>query len=270
MSDAKPAKHMLPGEKTGPSLLSRREFVRNTVRLAVVGAVLPGALSQILPAIAPSSLAGVGAGPVIYRPDPKDHTKKVPVTVADLKPQPGNQPFVGEWGFLPAIVYMVKIDALKGSAAYQKINTAQFAVPHPSDPAYAILVYRGKCKHLGCTVGWNGLFGASNGKGDPPVGLEDYNGDGINEGRILCPCHQGQYDIYNLALNQPGTPPPAPLDIIRMRIGNYSDPDGKIPNASNAIIGAEVLKQTKYKDADLDGKAGKTSFALGSQAAKEA
>jgi Rieske Fe-S protein len=254
-----PAKTVLPGEKPkGESLLSRRDFVRNTVRLAVAGAILPGALSQVLPAIAPSSLAGSGSGPVIRR-DPKTNAK-IPITVGDLKPQPGNAPFVGEWGFLPAIVYMVKVDILKASAAARHINTAQFAVPHPSDPSYAILVYRGKCKHLGCTVGWNGLFGASK-------DIEDYNGDGVNEGRILCPCHQGQYDIHNLAKNVPGTPPPAPLDIIRMRVGNFTDPEGKIPAASNAIIGAEVIKQNAYLDGDLDGKAGKTAYALGSQAA---
>ena len=257
-----PAKTILPGEKPkGESLLSRRDFVRNTVRLAVAGAILPGVLSQVLPAIAPSALGGAGAGPVIRR-DPKTNAK-IPITVADLKPQPSNPPVVGEWGYLPAMVYMVKQDALKASSKARGINTAQFAVPHPTDSSYAILVYRGKCKHLGCTVGWNGLFGASK-------DIEDYNGDGINEGRILCPCHQGQYDIHNLARNVPGTPPPAPLDIIRMRIGSFSDPDGKIQAASNAILGAEILKQGAYRDADLDGKAGKTAFALGSQAAKEA
>ena len=66
------------------------------------------------------------------------------------------------------------------------------------------------------------------------------------------------------------TPPPAPLDIIRVRVGNYTDPDGKIESAANAIIGAEVLPQGKYRDADMDSKAGKTAYALGSQAAPEA
>ena len=258
-----PAKTVLPGEKPkGESLLSRRAFVRNTVRLAVAGAILPGALSQVLPAIAPNAIGGAGAGPVIRR----ENGRKIPLTIADLKPQPGNDPLVGEWGFLPATIYMVKKTVLEASSAYQKINTAQFAVQHPEDDAYAILVYRTKCKHLGCTVGWNGKLGTAPGG----VAKEDYDGDTIPEGRILCPCHQGQYDIYNLARNIPGTPPPAPLDIIRIRVGNYTDPDGKIESAANAIIGAEVLPQAKYKDADMDSKAGKTTYALGSQAAPEA
>jgi Rieske Fe-S protein len=221
-------------------LLSRRDFIRNSVRLAVAGAVLPGLASQVLPAIAPAALSGGGPGPVIKR-DAKQNP--FPVTLADLKEQPGNQPFVGEWGFLPAIVYMVKADVLRGSSAYQGYNTAQHAVQHPTQSKYALMVYRGKCKHLGCTVGWNGALGAAK----PEVGKEDYDGDGINDGRILCPCHQGQYDIHNLARNQPATPPPAPLDVIRFNVvKSFSDPDGLIPNASDAIVGVEVIQQDKY------------------------
>lgn len=253
-----PAKTILPGEKPkGESLLSRRAFVRNTVRLAVAGAVLPGVLSQVLPAIAPSALSGAGSGPVIRR-DPKTNAK-IPLTVADL----GTDPVVGEWGFLPAIIYRVKMESLRGSAEKRGYNTAQFAVADPTDKDSAILVYRGKCKHLGCTVGWNGLLGGSK-------DIEDYNGDGIPDGRILCPCHQGSYDIYDLARNVPGTPPPSPLDVIRIRVGNFSDPDGIIPSASNAILGTEVLVQNSYLAADEDSKAGNKTFLLGSQAAPEA
>jgi Rieske Fe-S protein len=237
-----------PGESPpGEPLLSRRDFIRNTVRLAVAGAIIPGALSQLLPAVAPAALAGGGAGPIIRRAN----GQKIPITVADLA---GPAPVVvtAEWNFLPAVVYKVKAAALKGSAAYQEYNTAQHAVGHPSEDAHAILAYIGKCKHLGCTVGWNGGLGAAK----PEVGKEDYDGDGINDGRILCPCHQGQYDIYNLARNQPGTPPPAPLNVIRINIDNFTDPDGKVQSASNAIIGVASIEQGKYLDANKDpGKA---------------
>lgn len=251
-----------PFPPKGPSLFSRREFIGTTMKLAVAGAVIPGALSQLLPGVAPIDKSTSGAQPVVTR-DPVTNAPR-PVTIADLKPQPENQPFVGEWHFLPAIVYMVKVSALKGSSAYHKYNTAQFAVPHPTNPDYALMVYEGKCKHLGCTVGWNGGFGAAK----PEVGKEDYDGDGLNDGRILCPCHQGQYDIHNLARNQPATPPPAPLNVIQFNVGNYSDPAGKIPSAANAIVGAGKIEQAKYLDADLDTKAGNTSFSLGTQAAK--
>ncbi|HUR62409.1 MAG TPA: Rieske 2Fe-2S domain-containing protein [Candidatus Thermoplasmatota archaeon] len=248
-----------PGESPkGEPLLSRRDFIRNTVRLAVAGAIIPGALSQLLPAVAPASLGGGGAGPIIRRPDPKDKSKKVAITIDDLA---GPAPVVltAEWNFLPAVVYKVKVAALQGSSKHQGYNTAQHAVEHPTEPAHAIIAYIGKCKHLGCTVGWNGALGAAINK---DVGLEDYDGDGINDGRILCPCHQGQYDIYNLARNQPATPPPEPLNVIRINVDDYSDPDGKVPSASNAIIGVVRVDQAKYKDADLDGKKGITAFAL--------
>jgi Rieske Fe-S protein len=243
-----------PGESPkGESLLSRRDFIRNTVRLAVAGAIIPGALSQLLPAVAPASLGGGGAGPIIKRVN----GQKIPITIADLA---GPAPVVvtAEWNFLPAVIYKVKVAALQGSSAAQGYNTAQHAIEVPGESAHAVIAYIGKCKHLGCTVGWNAQLGAAK----PEVGKEDYDGDGINDGRILCPCHQGQYDIYNLARNQPATPPPEPLNVIRINIDNYSDPDGKVQSAANAIIGVVRVDQAKYKDADLDSKAGLTAFTL--------
>jgi Rieske Fe-S protein len=243
-----------PGEAPpGESLLSRRDFIRNTVRLAVAGAVIPGALSQLLPAVAPAALAGGGSGPIIKRVN----GQKIPITVDDLQ-GPATVVVTAEWNFLPAVVYKVKVATLQGSSKYQGYNTAQHAVEHPTESGMAVMAYVGKCKHLGCTVGWNAQFGAAK----PEVGKEDYDGDGINDGRILCPCHQGQYDIYNLARNQPATPPPAPLNVIRINIDNFSDPDGKIQSAGNALIGLATVEQNKYRDADLDSKKGVKEFSL--------
>lgn len=241
-------------------ILTRRQFIRNTVRLAVAGAVIPGLLTQVLPSVPGAALGGGGAQPIILR-DKKTNEKRA-VTLADLQPQPANAPLVGEWNFLPATVYMVKTDALQAASAARGYNTGQLAVQHPAESAYSIVVYQSKCKHLGCTVGWNGGLGGSK-------DIEDYNSDGINEGRILCPCHQGQYDIFDLCKNVPGTPPPAPLNVIRFNVGKWANSDElKIPGASDAIIGTELLKQDKYREADLDGKAGKTAFLLASQASK--
>ena len=198
---------------SGPSLLSRREFIRNTVRLAAAGALIPGALSQLLPAVAPDALGGGGAGPVIRR-DPTTNAP-IPITLADLE---GETPVVltAEWNFLPAVVYKVKKSVLEGSSKKRGYNTAQFAVQHPTEPDHAIIAYEGKCKHLGCTVGWDGNLGGS-------ADVPDYDEDGFNDGGILCPCHQGQYDIHNLALNRPGTPPPAPLNVIEFDVKGWSD-----------------------------------------------
>ncbi len=209
----------------GTPILSRRAFIANTVKLAVAGAIIPGTLSQALPAVAPDALGGVGPGPVVRR-DPVTNSK-IPITLDDLA---GAPPVVvtAEWNFLPAVVYKVNRTTLEGSSKKRGYNTAQFAVEHPTEPENVILVYDGKCKHLGCTIGWNAGLGGSK-------DVLDYNEDGTNDGRILCPCHQGQYDIYNLALNVPGTPPPAPLNVIEVDVKGAEDDLGN--SVSNAIFG---------------------------------
>ncbi len=234
------------------SLLSRRSFIRRNVQLAVAGALIPGTLAQLLPAVAPDALAGGGAGPVIRR-DPTTNAK-IPITIDDLA---GDPPVVvtAEWSFLPAVVYKVRKSVLEGSAAKRGYNTAQHAVQHPTEPDNAILVYDGKCKHLGCTVGWNAGLGGS-------ADVPDYNEDGVNDGRILCPCHQGQYDIYDLAKNVPGTPPPSPLNVIQAKVEAASLEDGT--SVPNAIVGFKKLFQNGYREADLEGDG--TGYVLGSQA----
>lgn len=51
------------------------------------------------------------------------------------------------------------------------------------------------CKHLGCTVNWEG---------------------GGTENQYFCPCHFGFY--YKNGLNVPNTPPPEPLDKYEVQI----------------------------------------------------
>lgn len=63
-----------------------------------------------------------------------------------------------------------------------------------------ILALSSICKHLGCTVNWEG---------------------GGNENRYFCPCHFGLY--YKNGLNVPNTPPPEPLDKYEVEIR-----DGKV------------------------------------------
>lgn len=246
MTESRP----LPGQPAKKeSLLSRRDFIKRSVQLAVAGAVVPGALSQLLPAVAPDALGGSGPGPVIRR-DPATNAK-IPITLADLAGEP---PVVvtAEWNFLPAVVYKVHLAKLQASSGRRQYNTAQFAVQHPEEDDMAILVYDGKCKHLGCTVGFNKGLGASK---DVP----DYDGDGLPDGRILCPCHQGQYDIHDLAVNVPGTPPPAPLNVIEFDVTNFGgDPERGLPAAPNAIFGVQKLLQNKYQEA-----AGKGTYPAG-------
>lgn len=238
-----------PAPEKPESLLSRRAFIGNTVKLAVAGALIPGAASQLLPFVAPASLGGGGEQPIIRR-DPATNFK-IPITLDDLA---GNPPVVltAEYAFLPAVIYKVKKSVLQASTQARGYNTAQHAIQHPTEEDNAILVYDGKCKHLGCTVGWNGQLGGSK-------DIPDYNNDGVPDGRILCPCHQGQYDIYDMALNVPATPPPAPLNVIQAKIGTAELDTGSTPNA---IIGVTKIIQNGARQADLEGEG--SSFAVGS------
>lgn len=230
----------------GPPLLTRREFIGGVVKLAVAGALIPGVLSQVLPSIAPDALGGGGKGPVILRD--KATNAKIPVTLGMLE---GDPPVVltAEWNFLPAVVYKVRRASLEGSSRKRGYNTAQFALQHPTEPDNAILLYEGKCKHLGCTVGWDATLPASK-------DVADYNEDGVNEGRILCPCHQGQYDIFDLALNVPGTPPPSPLNVIEFDVKEWTNEEtGEA--FSDVVMGEAKHLQGAYKEAS-----GKSAFAI--------
>ncbi|MGB0652463.1 MAG: ubiquinol-cytochrome c reductase iron-sulfur subunit [Thermoplasmatota archaeon] len=249
-SDGVPPADYVPDEpyEKPESILSRRSFIRRNVQLAVAGALIPGTLAQLLPAVAPDAIGGGGSGPVVRR-DP-DTNAKIPITVADLA---GETPVVvtAEWNFLPAVVYKVKKAQLEASTEKRGYNTAQHAIQHPTEPDNALLIYDGKCKHLGCTVGWNGSLGGS-------LDQPDYDEDGALDGRILCPCHQGQYDIYDLAKNVPGTPPPAPLNVITGAIGAATGDDGT--SYPDAIVGVEKLIQDAYRGADTAGSG--SEFAL--------
>lgn len=230
-------------------LLSRREFISGAVKLAVAGALVPAGASMVLPAITPDSLGGGGPGPVVLRD--KQTNAKIPVTLDMLAGEP---PVVitAEYAFLPAVVYKVKRSILEASSKKHGYNTAQHALQHPTEPEHAILVYDGKCKHLGCTIGFDKALGSAKAPN------EDYDEDGVKDGGILCPCHQGRYDIYDLALNVPGTPPPAPLNVIRFNIGT-AEIDGK--STPNAILGVEKIVQDAHRDADLQGDGAPFSLA---------
>lgn len=228
-------------------LLSRRAFIGNTVKLAVAGALIPAGVAQLLPAVAPDALSSTGPGPVILRDEQTN--AKTPVRLSDLSgvtpAGEGDGVVTAEWNFLPAVVYRVDKSVLEASTRVQGFNTGMYAVEDPRDTTKAILVYDGKCKHLGCTIGWDGSLGGAK----PSVGEPDYDNDGVNDGRILCPCHQGQYDIYNLALNQPATPPPAPLNVIEFDIKTWQDPETGA-SYSDVIHGEVKILQDAYRDAE--------------------
>lgn len=119
---------------------------------------------------------------------------------------------------------------LRASTLLRGVDTAQFAIELPGSDKL-VLAYNGKCKHLSCTVGWDARLGAS-------ADVPDYDGDGVNDGRVLCPCHQAQYDIYDLGTQVPGGPAPEPLDVI------------KIAWEDGVLMGLEQVHQTHQHEAD--------------------
>lgn len=166
------------------------------------------------------------------------------LTVADL--DAATERFLqGEWGGAPTVIVAVPIAALRAASLLRGINTGQYAVQHPNDAALAILAYDGRCTHLGCTVGWHPTLGGSK-------DVADYDGDGANEGRILCPCHQSQFDVHDLGTNVPGQPAQRPLAALRLRI------------EEGVLVGIERIVQNRRHGADRDGAG--TTFALATQA----
>jgi Rieske Fe-S protein len=205
----------------GPPLLTRRGFIKGVVGAAIAGALVSGTMAQLLPAVAPSAFGGGGKGAIIVR-DPKTNAK-LPFTLQMLAGEPPVEK-TAEFNFLPASIFKVKKSILEASSRKRGYNTAEYALEMPGEPDNAIVVYEGKCKHLGCTVGWNAGLG------------------GKPDGRILCPCHQGQYDIYDLALNVPGTPPPSPLNVVEFDVTSWTD-DSTGTTYQDVLVGQQKVAQ---------------------------
>ncbi|MFA5943120.1 MAG: twin-arginine translocation signal domain-containing protein [Candidatus Thermoplasmatota archaeon] len=213
--------------------ISRRDFVKGAAVAGASAVLGVGALSRVLPMLSDDP---PGPAPIVRR-DPEMDTL-TPVTLADLVGDPVVV-HVGEWGSLPAIVYKVRRATLEASSRLRGYNTAQHAIQHPSDSTLAILAYGGQCTHLGCTVGFNRTLGAS-------TDVDDYDGDGVREGRVMCPCHQSQFDVFDLGRNMPGQPAKRPLDVLPIRLGEAFE-------GSPTLVASRRIVQGAYRSADLQG-----------------
>ncbi len=69
------------------------------------------------------------------------------------------------------------------------LDKAKLSAYISKSEAGEILALSPICKHLGCTIAWEG---------------------GGRENKYYCPCHDGEYTPDGV--NVPGTPPPLPLD----------------------------------------------------------
>jgi Rieske Fe-S protein len=181
----------------------RREFLKGAAAFgatcAVGGGLIAFGKSEYSPPAIPE--------PIITR---GSENELVGVTAQQLAAMAATETtaFTAEWSFQPAVLYIVDPKILRASTLLRGIDTAQHAIALPGTDKL-LLAYNGKCKHLGCTVGWAADLGASK-------DIEDYTGDGVKEGRVLCPCHQAQYDVYDLGTQVPKTLAPEPLDVIKI------------------------------------------------------
>lgn len=96
----------------------------------------------------------------------------------------------GRWEGTPVAVFTVPEAYIEGVREKRGDDAPLPAtVAHPEADDHVVFAYSAKSTFLGCTVGWNDDLGASK-------DIDDYNGDGVSDGRFLDPCHQGQWDAF--------------------------------------------------------------------------
>lgn len=120
------------------------------------------------------------------------------------------------WAGKPVLVFVVPASSLAGVAALRGEDAPTPSIAHPQDPALRIFVLSATSTHMGCTVRWTASLGASR-------DIADYDGDGRADGRIIDPCHQGQWDAYHH-----GEPVVGPTCGRRLAALNVSYADGRL------------------------------------------
>lgn len=204
----------------------------------VVGAAVFAALLALVVVLSPLPpvdaaqpsevlLAGDGTGL-------EDPTR--PMLLADLA-GPAPQTAFGWWQGEPVMVLKLRLAPLAAAAEFHGYNTGQYAAAVPGEPEHVLLAYAGKNTHLGCANGWSAELGAS-------ASVDDYDGDGLLDGRFLSPCHFEQYDAYDLAAHQPRTPGNGPLDVFEVSVG---------PGKEGPIWIWQQIPQDEDRDADREG-----------------
>lgn len=132
-------------------------------------------------------------------------TLSTPPTVAQVRTKEGDVFVVPSeagvypaiWAGTPVTVYAVPQARLDGVERLRGDGEATEAISLPGD--LSLFALSAKSTHMGCTVGWNTGLGASK-------DIADYDGDGFPDGRVLDPCHHGQWDACHRGVPMGGTP----------------------------------------------------------------
>ncbi len=106
------------------------------------------------------------------------------------------------WNGHAILVFATTFDELAGVDAARGLGSATNSIAGPN--GLRLFALSAKSTQAGCLVGFNPTLGASR-------DVADYDRDGVADGRIMDPCHQGQWDAFNKAKPVPGTPAPTRL-----------------------------------------------------------
>ncbi|MHB1260993.1 MAG: Rieske (2Fe-2S) protein [Thermoplasmatota archaeon] len=117
------------------------------------------------------------------------------------------------WKGNPVAVLVVPAARLDGVEALRGDGEATPSVEVPGHPDLRIVALSAKSTHLGCTVGFNTGLGAS-------IDVRDYDGDGLPDGRMLDPCHHGQWDVYHRGIEVPGTATGGRMAVLDVSLSN--------------------------------------------------
>ena len=95
----------------------------------------------------------------------------------------------------PVLVVVTRQAVLQGVEDARGEGEATRAVALPE--GLAVFATSARSNHLGCTGTILGTLGASK-------DIADYDGDGVNDGRFMDSCHQGQWDVFHRGEPQSG------------------------------------------------------------------
>lgn len=93
------------------------------------------------------------------------------------------------WNGQPVLVFLAPKVRLDGVDLARGMGHATPALEVPGHPDLRLFVFSGRSTQSGCTLAFNPSLAAS-------LEIADYDGDSSPDGRVIDPCHQGTWDIY--------------------------------------------------------------------------